>query len=64
MAMRWVPGAGSVQVGPAAGDFEALVVNFEIRNDTLSSLVDAVDELAELTLLVQPHDPIASSPRA
>jgi len=64
MAMRWVPGARSVQVSPEAGDFEALVANLEVREDTLGSLVDAVDEFAELTLLVQPHDPIASSPRA
>jgi hypothetical protein len=48
MAMRGMPGTGSVQIGPAARDLEALMANLEIGQYALRRLADAIDELAEL----------------
>src|SRR6266481_1632830 len=54
MVVHAVPGAGSAHVGPAPGNHEALVTNLEVREDALSGLVDAVDDLSKPLELMQP----------
>ena len=54
MAVRWMPRAGRVQVGPAASDPVAGVADPEISKDLPGGLIEAFRELAQPGQRVQP----------